>query len=164
MKINQYGLAIIKHFEGLVLKAYICPAGYLTIGYGHLVRDGEPQTITKIQAETYLKTDIALMEKKVASLIKTPTTDNQFSALVSFAFNVGGFALSESTLLRLHNERKFTEASLQFDRWNKATVKGAKTVLDGLIRRRNAEEALYKGDIKALDKIVDVLPALATHS
>jgi lysozyme len=151
MNINEKGLGIIKHFEGLKLEAYLCSAGYLTIGYGHLVRNKEPRTITKEQADVYLKNDIRFVEKKTNSLIEVVTTEYQFSALVSFAFNVGVYALEESTLLRLHNQGKFEQASGQFDRWNKATVKGHLKPLDGLIRRRNAEEALYKNDIKALD-------------
>jgi lysozyme len=151
MKMNENGLRIIKYFEGLELTSYRCPAGYPTIGYGHLIKDHEPRTITKEQAEAYLKQDVSSFEKAVASLIKVTTTEDQFSALVSFAYNLGGHALSESTLLRLHNARKFEEASKEFDRWCKARVGSVLKVFSGLVRRRDAEEALYKSDLTALD-------------
>jgi GH24 family phage-related lysozyme (muramidase) len=154
VKMNEKGLHIIKTFEGLRLKAYRCPAGYPTIGYGHIVKAGEPQAIDNKQAEAFLKQDILVFEKAVASLIKVTTTEDQFSALVSFAYNVGSHALEESTLLKLHNARQFVDASLQFDRWCKARMGNNLKPLSGLIRRRDAEEALYKSDIKTLDDLL----------
>ncbi|UOF77463.1 lysozyme [Caudoviricetes sp.] len=154
MKINQYGINIIKRFEGLRLEAYKCPAGYLTIGYGHLVRKGEPHTITKAKAEQYFESDLKTMSRGVIGLIASPTDDNRFSALVSFAFNLGVTALQESTLMRMHNTGNYTGASKQFDRWVKARVGGELIPLDGLVLRRNAEEALYNGNLKELERLI----------
>jgi GH24 family phage-related lysozyme (muramidase) len=154
MKMNEKGLQIIKTFEGLRLTAYKCPAGYPTIGYGHLIKAGDPNTITTQQAEEYLKKDVFSFEKVVSSLLKVTTTEDQFSALVSFAYSLGIQALSESPLLSLHNARKPEEASKEFDRWCKARVGGVLKTLAGLIRRRDAEEALYKGDYKTLNDLL----------
>jgi lysozyme len=155
MKMNDNGLQLIRTFEGLRLDAYYCPAGYLTIGYGHLVQAGEPKKINRIQAEAYLAADIAKFEPAVLSMITVPSNENQISALICFAFNVGAYALKQSSLLRLHNEKKFKEAAAQFDLWCKATINGVKKPLDGLIRRRDAEEALYKGDIVTLYSLLN---------
>lgn len=148
--VNKYGLDTIKFFEGLELKAYRCPAGYLTIGYGHLVKQGEPKVITEQQAEDYLREDVQETAKNVSHLLRVETTDNQFSALVSFAYNLGVTALEGSTLLKMHNEGNTRGAGLQFDRWCKARVNGQLRPLQGLVRRRDAEEALYT------DKITDL--------
>lgn len=138
--INAAGLDIIKLFEGCKLKAYRCPAGVLTIGYGSTgshVREG--MTITPDQAEALLRSDLRRFEDYVATHC-APATDNQFSALVSFCFNVGEGNLASSTLRRLHLEGSYAAAADQFARWNKAGSK----VLPGLTRRRAAEAQLYR--------------------
>lgn len=129
---------LIRQYEGLYLKAYKCPAGILTIGYGHVLLKNEPITITKEQAETYLNADII---KAVAGLrfVKVPLNENQRSALISFIFNLGAGAFSTSTLLRLINKKDYVGASNQFGRWTKANGK----VLPGLVRRREAERKLF---------------------
>jgi lysozyme len=100
--ITEDGLALIKRFEGFSAKPYICPAGHLTIGYGHVVRDGI-QSVTMEQAEELLAMDVGTAERSVLRLIAVPLADGQFNALVSFTFNLGGGALQRSTLRRKIN-------------------------------------------------------------
>jgi lysozyme len=148
-KCNAKGLAIIKRFEGLELTAYRCPAGKLTIGYGSTgshVKEG--MVITEPEAEALLKRDVARFATGVEALIgDAPTTGDQFSALVSFAFNLGLQALLKSTLLKRHKAGRIAEAADQFLAWNKARVHGQLVPLKGLTRRREAESALYRGEV-----------------
>jgi GH24 family phage-related lysozyme (muramidase) len=142
--INSDGLTIIKHFEGCELQAYQDSVGVWTIGYGHTSAAGSPevypgQTITKAQAEDILKKDLELFENGVRSLVEVPVNSDQFSALVSFSFNVGLGALESSTLLRKLNAGDYQGAADEFPRWVKA---GGQT-LPGLVRRRDAERALF---------------------
>lgn len=142
--INSAGLTVIKHFEGLELRAYQDSVGVWTIGYGHTAAAGPPtvyagQTITEAEAEAILKRDLELFERGVRDLVTVPLNSNQFSALVSFAFNVGLGALRDSTLLRLLNAGDYQGAADQLPRWVKA---GGQT-LPGLVRRRDAERALF---------------------
>lgn len=140
MQISKAGLDLIKQFEGLYLKAYRCPAGVPTIGYGHTAGVAMGQTITQQQADDYLRRDVRQFERAVSRLVRVPLTQGQFDALVSFAFNLGEGALAQSTLLRLLNAGDYAGAAAQFDRWNKA----AGRVLPGLVRRRAAERALFE--------------------
>lgn len=142
MQINARGLDIIKSFEGLRLKAYLCPAGIWTIGWGHTGDVKRGDVITEHQAEALLDVDLDIFERGVQDLCPK-VTPNQFSALVSFAFNVGTPALASSTLRGLVNAGQHEKAALQFARWSKARVKGVLTPLPGLVLRRAAEAALY---------------------
>jgi GH24 family phage-related lysozyme (muramidase) len=142
--ISSDGLAIIKHFEGRELRAYQDSVGVWTIGYGHTSAAGPPtvyagQTITEAEAEEILKKDLELFESGVREVVTVPINGDQFSALVSFSFNVGVGALRDSTLLRLLNAGDYQGAADQFPRWVKA---GGQT-LPGLVRRRDAERALF---------------------
>ena len=139
-KIGKAGLDLIKSFEGLKLASYICPAGILTIGYGstgHHVTPGK--VITEAQAEQLLKDDLDRFEAAVTRLVTVPLTQNQYDALVSFAFNVGISALERSTLLKRVNAKLFDQARAEFGKWNR----GGGRVLAGLTRRRAAEAALF---------------------
>lgn len=139
MKINQEGLNLIKDFEGCRLKAYLCPAGVWTIGYGHTQGVKPDMVITQLDADRFLLQDLKRFEEAVSSLVKVPITPNQFSALVSFAYNVGTGALYDSTLLRKLNNKDYKGAANEFLRWNKAGGK----VLPGLTKRRIAERDLF---------------------
>jgi lysozyme len=142
MKISQKGLAVIKQFEGLRLTAYKCPAGVLTIGYGSTgahVKHG--MTIIEQEAERLLLDDISRFEVGVQEVIKQPLTQGQFDGLVSFSFNVGLGALRESTLAAKLKSGDVAGAANEFTRWNKAGGK----VLPGLVKRREAERALFVG-------------------
>lgn len=150
-RINEAGLAIIKEFEGLRHKAYLCPANVWTIGWGHTGADVKPGlVITEARAEQLLRDDLDRFEAAVQRLASV-ATDNQFSAMVSFAFNVGtdddadtvAEGLGDSTLLRKHNAGDFVGAAKQFESWDKARVNGKLQSLNGLKRRRAAEAALY---------------------
>lgn len=150
MKISKLGLNLVRHFEGMYLRGYKCPANVWTIGYGHTgLVDGKPihgnMIITEEKAIELLQQDMAVFENAVKDSVKVPLTQNQFDALVSFAFNVGAGALRKSTLLRLLNQGKYEEVPSQLLRWNK----GGGKVLAGLTRRRKSEAHLFvTGELK----------------
>lgn len=142
MTISEDGIDLIKRNEGLRLKAYRCPGGIWTIGYGHTsgVRDGD--VITKEQAEELLKKDIKEIEYKLNSL-NLNLTQNQFDALVSFIFNVGWSNFKSSTLLKkIRINPDDPSIRYEFSRWVFANGKK----LNGLIKRRNEEANLYFND------------------
>lgn len=143
-KINASGLEAVKHFEGLRTTAYRDAVGVWTIGYGHTSMAGPPpvfagMTITEAEAEAILAQDLDIFERGVANALTMTTNSDQFSAMVSFAFNLGVGALRSSTLLRRHNAGNFSEAANEFLRW----VYADGEILPGLERRRKAERALY---------------------
>lgn len=145
--INEKGLALVKEFEGCELEAYSCPAGAWTIGYGHTLSAAPGMLINEAKAEALLREDLRNAEEVVDQLVEVPINDNQFSALVSFVFNVGPTAFEESTLLRLLNLfNGFEEVAAQFLRWNKA----GDEELPGLTRRRHAERALFLESVDPL--------------
>ena len=130
-RIGPKGLTLIKASEGLRLDAYRCPAKNPTIGYGSTgphVRMG--MTITEAEADALLRKDLERFERGVAAM-GGEMTPGQFSALVSFAFNVGLVAVRGSTLLRKHLAGDYASAAAEFARWNKAAGK----VLTGLSTR-----------------------------
>lgn len=140
MKLNKAGRDLIKRFEGLKLKSYYCPAGVLTIGYGHTGKDvAVGQQITQVEAERLLNADLDKFVPGVESLLKVDLTDNQFSALVSLAYNIGLGNLKKSTLLKKINASDFTGTVESWLKWNKAGGK----VLKGLTARREAETQLF---------------------
>lgn len=140
--INKAGFDLIRQFEGLSLKAYPDPGTGgkpWTIGYGHTGSDVKPGLlITRERADDLLQADLGRFERGVSDLAPI-TTENQFAALVSFAFNCGLGNLEESTLLRMHRDGHYGAAQKQFGRWTRAAGK----VLNGLVKRRAAEAALY---------------------
>lgn len=139
--INGKGLQLLKSAEGLVLTAYQDAVGVWTIGYGTTARVYPGMTITQSQAEAFLKRDLLHFEAVVASLVNVFINDNQFSALVSFTYNVGESAFRDSTLLKFLNQGNYQKAANEFLRWNRA---GGRE-LAGLTRRRQAERALFLG-------------------
>lgn len=140
MNISQKGIDLIKNFEGCRLIAYKCPAGIWTIGYGHTGADVTAGLkITQEEAEKILKQDLLVHCNNVFSMVRVPLTQNQFDALVSFEYNVGYGNFKSSTLLKLLNDKKYTDAAEQFEKWVYA---GGKK-LAGLIKRRAAEKALF---------------------
>lgn len=145
MKISQAGLELIKHFEGLRLDAYQDSVGVWTIGYGSTywpdgrrVKKGDRLANEK-EAETLLRATVADFERGVNRIVKVHITQNQFDALVSFAFNLGVAALEKSTLIRKLNQIDMIPVANEFSRWTKA---GGKE-LEGLRRRRAAERELF---------------------
>ena len=107
-------------YEGLRLSAYKCQAGVWTIGYGHTKAVTKGDVITEEKAEELLLDDLSIFEKGVSSLVKVELNENQFSALVSLAFNIGLGNFQKSTLLRLINAGDFPSASKEFTRWSYA--------------------------------------------
>jgi GH24 family phage-related lysozyme (muramidase) len=147
MNISQAGIDLIKSFEGLVLHAYkpVSSERYFTIGYGHYGSDvKQGQVITQQRAEEYLKQDLQKFVYGVNQLVKVSVNQNQFDALVSFAYNCGVGALRTSDLLTKLNKSDFVGASKEFDRWVHAGGK----VLQGLVNRRNKEKVLFLKPIK----------------
>lgn len=145
MKINEKGIQLIKSFEGCLLNAYLDSVRVPTIGYGAtFYEDGKRvkigDRITQERANELLNHHIELFAEKIKPLIKKELNENQFSALVSFAFNLGYNALGRSTLLKKVNSNPDNHMiRTEFLKWNKA---GGKT-LRGLTRRRMAEAKLY---------------------
>lgn len=140
MKTSQKGIDLIKSFEGLSLKVYDDAVGLKTIGYGHLIKKGEVFTTISLQeAEDLLRKDLNQFEEGVSTSVKVALTQNQFDALVSFAFNLGMGNLNSSTLLKKLNAGDIQGAASEFGRWNRAGNK----VLAGLTRRRLAEKELF---------------------
>jgi lysozyme len=132
---------LLKRFEGFRAKPYLCPAGVATIGYGHTegVSLYDPP-LTREAAAALLEKDLAVFAVGVARLLAVPVTQNQFDALVSFAYNVGLGNLQRSTLLRRVNAGDLAGAAHEFAKWTKA--KGVE--LPGLVKRRAAERALFE--------------------
>ncbi len=141
---SDIGIALIKTFEKISLKPYICPRGCLTIGYGHKVENTTNwEVISKEKAHEMLLKDLQIAENSVLRTIKVSLNQNQFDALVSFTFNVGGAALQRSTLRQKINRETFKEAKEEFGRWvycNNNKVKG-------LIWRRKVESELFAGNL-----------------
>lgn len=133
------GLDIVKKYEGLVLKAYLCPAGIPTIGYGHTKGVSLGMTCTKEQADEWLENDFFMAKNDVKAVVKVPLTDNQLGALASFVFNLGVRKLIQSTLLKKLNAGDYQGAAQEFDKW----VFAAGKKLNGLIARRAAEKKLF---------------------
>lgn len=146
MRLSQHGVAVAHYFEQCKLNAYPDPGSEngdpWTIGWGHTGPEVKPGLVwTQEQADTAFLIDVTRFERDVAALVKAPLTQGQFDALVLFAYNVGRKALAGSTLLRMLNAGAYDAAALQFRRWNKNDGR----VMRGLIRRRAAEECLFRG-------------------
>ena len=141
MKISIEGIALIKKFEGCRLESYKCAAGVWTIGYGSTKLITQDMSITQDEAEKLLIKDIAEFEEFVLEASEMPLSQHQFDALVSWTFNLGPSNLNASTMLKVLNKGEYEDVPAQIKRWNKAGGK----VLDGLIRRREAEALLFAG-------------------
>lgn len=156
---NDRGRQIIQEAESLRLKPYRCPAGIWTVGWGHTDPYGYVEelakrggSITKHQAEELLAHDLEESERIVTQAVKVPLNGNQFSALVSFVFNVGpgrkgkkdGFVTLKSgrpsTMLRKLNEGDYAGAAAEFPKW----VSAQGVQLPGLVKRRAAEKRLFE--------------------
>jgi lysozyme len=146
MEVNKAGKDLIKQFEGCKLKAYKCPAGLWTISWGltfypdgRKVKEGD--VITQQQAEEYFDAVVNDFAKQVDVLVKSNVTANNFSAIVSFTYNVGIGNLKNSTLLKKVNANpKDATIPAEFRKWVRANGE----VLKGLVRRRDAEAKLYE--------------------
>jgi lysozyme len=146
--------ALLKKFEGCKLKAYKCPAGIWTIGYGHTSAAGAPEvvqgmTITQVEANDILRRDLVKYEKGVEALVKQPLTQHQFDVLVDFAYNAGVGSLKSSTLLKKINAGEFDAVPAELMKW----TKGGGKVLPGLVNRRRAEAGWWRSlDAEPIDE------------
>ena len=139
MKISEKGLDLIKRFESFQPKPYICPAGKNTIGYGHVIGSGEKFTvIDEKKALEILAFDCKVAEYAI-NTIESKLNQNQFDALVCFAFNIGNRAFLTSTMRKLIFTGHIDAAANEFDKW----VHGGGKVLKGLVLRREAEKELF---------------------
>jgi lysozyme len=158
MEMSEHGLALLKQWEGFELQEYKDSAGLPTIGVGHLITsseqasgeiviDGLPVTyadgLTDQQALDLLSQDVKPAEQTVNNGVTVALDQNQFDALVSFTFNIGGGNFKSSTLLKVLNQGQYDQVPDQLQRWNKAGGK----VVQGLVNRRENEIKLWNGDI-----------------
>tara|TARA_R110000796_G_scaffold21771_1_gene63881 strand:+ start:753 stop:1196 length:444 start_codon:yes stop_codon:yes gene_type:complete len=140
MNISKEGLALIKRFEGCELKAYRCPANVLTIGYGHTKNVTEDMEITQQEANDMLDEELIEYCEYIDKMVKVSLNQNQFDALVAWIYNLGPTNFRNSTLLTVLNQERYSDVPEQIKRWNKADGK----ILDGLIKRREAEALLFE--------------------
>ena len=141
MKTSMEGLALIKKFEGCELEAYQCSAGVWTIGYGHTKEVQKGDVWSQSHAEHMLEVELHEYESYINEYVTVALSQNQFDALVSWVYNLGPANLKASTMLKVLNSGKYEDVPAQIKRWNKAGGK----VLEGLIRRREAEACLFQG-------------------
>lgn len=148
-KLSAAGLALLKQFEGLRLKAYQDIAGVWTIGYGstryangNAIKPGD-KLVNMECAEDLLLVTLKDFERTVNRVVTVPINQNQYDALVCFHYNTGG--LASSTLLRKLNKGDYAGAAAQFAAWNKATdpATGKKKAIDALTKRRATEQKLF---------------------
>ena len=147
--INNAGIEIVKKFEGCKLEAYLCPANRLTIGYGHTYAVKVGDKITQEQAEELLKKDLESTCKRLDYYLDEENlklNENQFSALVSFCYNLGIHTFQYSTLAKYLILGDLGAAANEFDRW----VNAGRKPLPGLIKRRAEEKALFLRPIEAI--------------
>ena len=143
MKISQAGIDLIRRFEGCKLKPYLCPAGYWTVGYGHVIGNGktkpEKQLYTQEEVNELLRTDLVRFEQGVLRYCPVHLTQFEFDSLVSFSFNLGLGVLQRSTLRRKILRQDKQAAARNILKYNKAGGR----VLKGLTRRREAEYRMF---------------------
>ena len=142
MKTSAEGIALIKKFEGLELDWYQCSANVWTLGYGHTQGVAEGDSCSEEEAEIILVNDLKEFETYVNALVDVELDQNQFDALVAWTFNLGPTNLRTSTLLKKLNAGEYNDVPSEIKRWNRAGGQ----VLDGLIRRREAEALLFAGE------------------
>ncbi len=142
MKTSEQGKSLIKKFEGCELKAYQCSANVWTIGYGHTQGIKEGDSCTQEDADRMLAEDLEEFEGYVQEAVKVPLEQHEFDALVAWTYNLGPSNLRSSTMLKRLNDSQFDQVPSEMQRWNKAGGK----VLDGLIRRREAESLLFTNE------------------
>ena len=141
MQISEEGKQLIKKFEGCRLEAYKCSAGVWTIGYGRTTNVKEGDTCTQEEAEKWLDEELVVYGAYVNDAVLITLEQNEFDALVAWTYNLGSTNLNNSTMLRVLNENQKEDVPHQMRRWNKANGK----VLEGLVRRREAEALLFEG-------------------
>lgn len=130
-------------FEGLRHEAARLPDGRWTVGYGHTLSARAGVRVTEADARDLLLYDLIHVGREVGALVFTPLNQNQFDALVCFAFNIGLENFRQSLVLRWVNEGALLDAAFAIEQWRKADLDGDAIVVDGLVRRRAAEKVLF---------------------
>ena len=158
--INQATVDLVKEFEGFRAKAYKCPAGVWTIGYGTTTRAGvglevvEGEEITEAEAEYYLHKGLEKFAVEITGAITKPINENEFGAFVSLAYNIGSGAFRRSSALRYFNAGDKVKAANAMLLWNR----GGGKVLKGLVRRREAERTLFLTPVSVDAPAADIKP------
>ncbi len=149
-QVSAKGINLIKKFEGNELSVYKDVAGLDTVGVGHLLTDEDKATgafdngrITQEQSDALLLQDLDATQRQVRGCLSQNVTQEQYDALVSMAFNIGGGAFCESTLVKKLNAGEYVEAPNEMMRWTKARINGTLTPVQGLVNRRVAEATLF---------------------
>jgi len=149
------GLNTLKVLEGFKAKPYPDSGGKMTVGYGHLIVKGDGVStgdiIDQVKATELLVRDVQKAVDCVNGCVTSTINQNQFDALVVFAYNVGSHALQNSTLLRKLNFKDFQEASNQFLVWDKVRANGMFIEVNGLKNRRLAEQKLFNTPVGVQD-------------
>lgn len=146
MIISKKGIDLIKYFEGLSLEPYKCPAGKLTVGYGHVLKATDtPQEITKEIAETLLNHDIIKFEAYLKSVVDIKLTQGMHDALVSLVYNWGCRNFGASKGLKMLNKNRLVNAAKEFFSKELGVVNVNGKFSEGLYRRRQAELRLWNG-------------------
>lgn len=142
MKISEEGISLIKKFEGCKLEAYLDAVDVPTIAYGRTKDVKIGDICTQQQAEDWLEEELVEYEGYVNEAVKVELTQPQFDSLVSWTYNLGPSNLNRSSMLRVLNTSDYDNVPEQIMRWNKAGGR----VLAGLVRRREAEAEMFKGN------------------
>lgn len=154
MKAGDKAFELIKKWERCKLKAYLCPAGKWTIGYGATGEGIESGTTwTQEQADKDLATRVAGLAKGVSKGLVGPTTQGQFDAFISLSYNIGLYALLTSTAFKQHNKGLLKDAAIAITWWNKITKDGVKVYSEGLNRRRFDEKSVYETPEKPVEVV-----------
>tara|TARA_B110001452_G_C15207901_1_gene419006 strand:+ start:528 stop:971 length:444 start_codon:yes stop_codon:yes gene_type:complete len=142
MKTSEEGISLIKKFEGCKLEAYLDAVDVPTIAYGRTKDVKIGDICTQQQAEDWLEEELVEYEGYVNEAVKVELTQPQFDSLVSWTYNLGPSNLNRSSMLRVLNASDYDNVPEQIMRWNKAGGR----VLAGLVRRREAEAEMFKGN------------------
>ena len=140
--ISKDGMEVIRNFEGFRSHAYQDSVGVWTIGYGHTKNVQPTDIVSTAQADKMLAYELVEYENYVKSYVTVPLHQHQFDALVSWTYNLGPTNLKNSTLLKVLNKGRYDLVPDEIRRWNKAGGK----VLEGLVKRREAEAQLFAGE------------------
>lgn len=163
--VSDSGINLVKKFEGLHkqtedgdIRAYRCPAGKWTIGWGHCKGVKSGMRVSVAECEQFIQDDLNEAGAAIRRHVNVPLSQYQFDALASFVFNLGEGNFRSSTLLKKLNKGLYDEVPEQIMRWNKARVEGVLTPLRGLTRRRTAEAALFSMDAPLAEDGGDLMP------
>ena len=140
---SRVAFDLIASFEGFRTRAVRTPDGHWTLGFGHTATAREGLTVTRTEAEDLLRWDLLPIVDTVRQVALTPLTQNQFDALISFAFNIGIENFRTSDVLKFLNQGQPVAAALSMHAWRRAAVNGRVLTIDALVRRRAAESAMF---------------------